>query len=63
MPQNRHPLWWPRGLKLKHHCQGFPSHPSVPRGDEESAYKDEVVLGYITHLACPLSLSFRTVSN
>lgn len=61
MPQNRHPLWWPMGLRLKHHCQAFLSHPCVPRGDKESAYKDEVVLGYITHLAHPLSLSFRTL--
>lgn len=61
MPQNRHPLWWPMGLRLKHHCQAFLSHPCVPRGDKESVYKDEVVLGYVTHLAHPLSLSFRTL--
>lgn len=49
-----------RGDWLKHHPQASLSHPWVPRRDKESVHKDDVVLGYVTHLAYPLLLSFRT---
>lgn len=49
------------GTQAKAPLSSLPKPPLCPQGDKERAYKDEVVLGYVTHLANPLSLSFRTL--
>lgn len=49
------------GTQAKAPLSSLPEPPLVPRRDEESAHKDDVVLGYVTHLAHPLPLSFRTL--
>lgn len=49
------------GTWAKTPLSNLPEPPRVPRRDKGSAYKDDVVLGYVTHLAHPLPLSFRAL--